>query len=136
MVYDPSDDPEGATPLDPDELEGLKFDHLTTRGELDELEQANIQSGLLWLERSRTKDILDVQFLSLASNLKFLIRGGAEGAADPAAGSAARSARGTSCNCSQSDAPWALSLPKETFNFLPAFSPSTKPDFLRKRDPG
>lgn len=63
MRYDPSDDPEGATPLEPDELDGLKFDHITTRGELDELEQANIQSGLLWLERSRKKDILDVQFL-------------------------------------------------------------------------
>lgn len=63
MRYDPSDDPEGATPLDPDELEGLKFNHITTRGELDELEQANIQSGLLWLERRRNKDILDVQFL-------------------------------------------------------------------------
>ncbi|MCA8892609.1 MAG: hypothetical protein KDA56_12485, partial [Hyphomonas sp.] len=42
-------EPDGATPLDPDELEGLRFDHITTRGELDELEQANIQTGLLWL---------------------------------------------------------------------------------------
>jgi fido (protein-threonine AMPylation protein) len=36
------DYPEGATPLDPDELDGLKFRHITTRSELDELEQANI----------------------------------------------------------------------------------------------
>jgi len=63
MKYNPEDDPEGATPLDPDELEGLKFKHITTRGELDELEQSNIQSGLLWLERRRSKDILDSQFL-------------------------------------------------------------------------
>jgi len=63
MEYNPDDDPEGATPLDPDELEGLKFKHITTRGELDELEQSNIQSGLLWLERRRSKDILDSQFL-------------------------------------------------------------------------
>ena len=41
--------PEGATPLDADELEGLKFPHVTTRGELDHLEQANIEAGLLWL---------------------------------------------------------------------------------------
>ena len=40
--------PEGATPLDPDELQGLKFPHVTTRGELDHLEQANIQNGLRW----------------------------------------------------------------------------------------
>lgn len=32
------DEPEGATPLDPDEIAGLKFAHVTTRGELDELE--------------------------------------------------------------------------------------------------
>jgi hypothetical protein len=35
--------PEGATALDPDEMEGLKFKHVTTREELDHLEQANIQ---------------------------------------------------------------------------------------------
>jgi hypothetical protein len=38
--------PEGATPLDRDELAGLKFAHVTTRGELDHLEQANIQSRI------------------------------------------------------------------------------------------
>jgi hypothetical protein len=27
--------PDGATPLDPNELGGLKFKHVTTRGELD-----------------------------------------------------------------------------------------------------
>lgn len=36
---------EGATPLDPDELEGLKYSHVTTRAELDELEAANISNG-------------------------------------------------------------------------------------------
>jgi Fic-DOC domain mobile mystery protein B len=45
--------PEGATPLDPNELGGLKFKHITTRAELDQLEQANIQSGLRWLARHR-----------------------------------------------------------------------------------
>lgn len=52
------DEPEGATPLDPDEREGLKFKHVTTRGELDELEQANIESGLVWLGRRRNPGIL------------------------------------------------------------------------------
>ncbi|WP_282610837.1 mobile mystery protein B [Pelagibius sp. Alg239-R121] len=55
--------PEGATPLDPDEREGLKPKHITTRGELDELEQANIQTGLQWVSRSRQKDILTDDFL-------------------------------------------------------------------------
>jgi Fic-DOC domain mobile mystery protein B len=54
--------PEGATPLDPDELEGLRFKHVTTRGELDELEQANIESGLLWLSRLRHNDVLTDAF--------------------------------------------------------------------------
>ena len=54
----PMEYPEGATPLDPDELGGLKFKHITTRGELDELEQANIQDGLRWLSRRRRKDVL------------------------------------------------------------------------------
>jgi len=57
------DYPEGATPLDPDEMEGLKFKHVTTRGELDQLEQANIQNGLVWLSRSREKDILSEAFV-------------------------------------------------------------------------
>ncbi len=46
--------PEGATPLDPDEMEGLKFSHIDTRGELDEVEQQNIQDGYTWLVRQRT----------------------------------------------------------------------------------
>jgi Fic-DOC domain mobile mystery protein B len=52
---DAVDDPEGATPLDPDELVGLKFKHVTMRGQLDHLEQVNIQNGLRWLERRRNK---------------------------------------------------------------------------------
>jgi Fic-DOC domain mobile mystery protein B len=54
----PMDYPEGATPLDPDELGGLKFKHITTLQELDELEQANIEEGLQWLARRRERDVL------------------------------------------------------------------------------
>ena len=57
------DEPDGATPLDPDEIEGLKFDHIATRGELDELEQANITQGLQWLGRRRGGDILTEDFI-------------------------------------------------------------------------
>lgn len=56
-------EPDGATPLDPDQLEGLKFKHVTTRGELDELEQANIESGLAWLDRRRKTDVLTERFV-------------------------------------------------------------------------
>lgn len=54
--------PEGATPLDPDELGGLKFRHITTRAELDELEQVNIEDGLRWLGRQRRKNVLSDDF--------------------------------------------------------------------------
>ncbi|MUZ74904.1 mobile mystery protein B [Agrobacterium vitis] len=58
-------EPDGATPLDPDEIAGLKFKHVTTRGQLDELEQANITQGLRWLDRRKRRkdDILDDAFL-------------------------------------------------------------------------
>lgn len=53
--------PEGATPLDPNEMGGLKFKHITTCEELDELEQANIELGLQWLARQRG-DVLSDNF--------------------------------------------------------------------------
>lgn len=57
------EDPDGATPLGPDEIRGLKFKHVTTRGELDELEQANMQEGLRWLFARKRGDVLDDAFL-------------------------------------------------------------------------
>lgn len=56
-------EPDAATPLDPDERQGLKFAHITTRGELDELEQANIEQALGWLSRRRGGDIFDDGFV-------------------------------------------------------------------------
>jgi Fic-DOC domain mobile mystery protein B len=55
--------PQGATPLDPDELDGLKLKHITTRGELDRWEQENIQDALTWLSRRRKKEILTEDFI-------------------------------------------------------------------------
>lgn len=44
---------EGQTPLDEDEKEGLLIPTITTRGELDEFEQQNIEQAVLWtLSRS------------------------------------------------------------------------------------
>ena len=42
----------GSTPLNPDELEGL-IPAISTQGELNELEKANIKIGLEWAEKSR-----------------------------------------------------------------------------------
>lgn len=53
----------GATPLDPEEIDGLKLRHITTRSELDRWEQENIQEAIGWLERKRKKDILTEEFI-------------------------------------------------------------------------
>jgi Fic-DOC domain mobile mystery protein B len=53
----------GQTSLDPDELDGLKFPHVTMRQQLDQLEQANIQDGLIWLGRQRNPDVLTERFV-------------------------------------------------------------------------
>ena len=57
--------PDGATPLDPDELDGLRHPHVSTRQQLNELEQANVQAGLDWLKRRRRSDLLTEEFLRL-----------------------------------------------------------------------
>ncbi len=46
------DYPEGATPLDPNEMEGLLLS-VSTQKDLNALEKANIRSGVQWAYRSR-----------------------------------------------------------------------------------
>lgn len=46
---------EGQTPLDEDEKEGLLIPSVTTRGELDEVEQRNIEDALRWTIERRKK---------------------------------------------------------------------------------
>ena len=53
----------GATPLDPDEAEGLIPTHVTTREELNRLEQENIVEAMRGLNKSRPKSILDEAFI-------------------------------------------------------------------------
>lgn len=60
---DLGDYPEGATPLDPDEMEGLKYKHVSTRGELDQLEQAAITDGMKWLDKQKNPDVLSEAFV-------------------------------------------------------------------------
>lgn len=63
--------PPGATPLTPEEQDGLKLRHITTRGELDRWEQDNIQDALAWLSRRRKADILDEDFILLLHEKMF-----------------------------------------------------------------
>ena len=48
-----NDLPDGATPLDPDEAEGLLPRHIRTRGELNVWEQENILVASSWISRAR-----------------------------------------------------------------------------------
>ena len=54
---------DGATPLDPDESEGLIPTHVTTREQLNRLEQENIVEAMQWLKSARPKEILDEAFI-------------------------------------------------------------------------
>ncbi|MBI1882753.1 MAG: mobile mystery protein B [Chlamydiae bacterium] len=57
-------DPPGATPLEPDEIEGLKIHPITTREELNRFEQDNINDALQWLANCRRNDeILTEKFI-------------------------------------------------------------------------
>ena len=55
--------PQGATPLDRNEIEGLLPTHITTRGELDRWEQDNINEALAWVDSHKPKDILNEAFI-------------------------------------------------------------------------
>jgi Fic-DOC domain mobile mystery protein B len=57
------DYPEGATPLDPDEAQGLLLSHITTRTELDRWEQENITEVEAWAFRRTPRDILTDGFI-------------------------------------------------------------------------
>jgi Fic-DOC domain mobile mystery protein B len=58
-------DRDGSTPTDPEQLSGIKFSHVTTMGELDELEDLNIQDGMAWLNRQKNIEYLSIKFLDL-----------------------------------------------------------------------
>ncbi len=60
MVENPAP---GNTPLDPDEVEGLIPLHVTTQGELNEVEQANILEAMAWSTGRDHADILTDSYL-------------------------------------------------------------------------
>ena len=62
-------EPEGATPLDPDEIEGLIYTHIETRDELNALENANIADCLVWLSNQSTLSLEEILSLDFARAL-------------------------------------------------------------------
>jgi Fic-DOC domain mobile mystery protein B len=58
---------DGQTPLDEEEKEGLLLPFITTRGELDEAKQRNVEEAMLWLTQRRKRftvaEILTEQFI-------------------------------------------------------------------------
>lgn len=52
----------GQTPLDPDEVAGLKPRHIATQGELDEWEAQNILKASRWIARQKKLDVLNDYF--------------------------------------------------------------------------
>ena len=55
----------GATPIDPDEAAGLIPAHITTQGQLNEWEAANILDGEKWAFSRKHDDLLSLQFMCL-----------------------------------------------------------------------
>jgi Fic-DOC domain mobile mystery protein B len=57
------DYPDGATPLDPDDMEGLIPTHITNQGQLNEWEFVNVVKGEEWAFRRRRRDLLSPTFV-------------------------------------------------------------------------
>lgn len=57
------DYPSGATPLDPDEAEGLIPKHIVNHGQLNEWEFQNVLAGERWAFGRTQKLVLDIQFI-------------------------------------------------------------------------
>jgi len=56
---------DGQTPLDEDEKEGLLIKSISTRGQLDEFEQQNIEDAIQWslIRRFKSEQILSESFI-------------------------------------------------------------------------
>lgn len=55
--------PEDATPLTPEEREGLKQTWITTRDDLNEAEQANIEEAAAWTAKLGGRELLTEEFV-------------------------------------------------------------------------
>jgi Fic-DOC domain mobile mystery protein B len=64
MAFDPNDSlAPGATPLDANEIAGLKLKHISLISELDEFENLNITNAMLWLRKQKRMNPLTDTFL-------------------------------------------------------------------------
>lgn len=61
--------PDGATPLDEDELEGLIPSHIATQQQLNEWEQTNILAALRWAQPTRRREPKSVLTMDFAEEL-------------------------------------------------------------------
>ena len=57
------DEPPDATPLDPDEAQGLIPSHIATRDQLNEWEQQNIVEGERWAFGRKHRNLLSLEFV-------------------------------------------------------------------------
>ena len=57
------DEPDDATPLEPEERDGLLQTWITYRSELNEAEQSNIAAGTAWAYRQHRRDVLPDAFI-------------------------------------------------------------------------
>ena len=55
--------PNGATPLDPNEIDGLLLTHITSQNELNRWEQQNILNAEEWVFGKKHKDLLSQGFI-------------------------------------------------------------------------
>jgi Fic-DOC domain mobile mystery protein B len=62
-VNDLFSQPQDATPLTPEEREGLKQTWITTRADLNEAEQANIDEAVSWVARLGDRELLTEEFV-------------------------------------------------------------------------
>lgn len=63
MVTDLFQEPSDATPLEPEEREGLRQSWITNRRDLNEAEQENIIKGAAWARRQHKTDLLTENFV-------------------------------------------------------------------------
>lgn len=63
--------PKGATPLGPDEAEGLLLTHITTREELNRWEQENIAQAVEWAYGRKHSTLLSQKFVLLLHKKMF-----------------------------------------------------------------
>jgi Fic-DOC domain mobile mystery protein B len=57
------DYPDGATPIDPDEADGLLVAGASTRADLNALEQANIIRARIWALKRKRAEVLSLRFI-------------------------------------------------------------------------